>query len=122
MSGSVDAIGSFAGGISASDAGRMRDKMFAKIDANSDGSLDKSELQTFADTLSSKFGGSSDGMADRLLGAADTNADGVVSKGEFASARPPFGGSQASGLGQGGPGERPRIVHDVGPPTPPLGN
>ena len=115
MSGSVDAIGSFAGGISASDAGRMRDKMFAKIDANSDGSLDKSELQTFADTLSSKFGGSSDGMADAY-------PDGVVSKREFASARPPFEGSQASGLGQGGPGERPRIVHDVGPPTPPLGN
>jgi Ca2+-binding EF-hand superfamily protein len=55
--------------------------IFKKFDANQDGSLDMTELQTFASDLSQKTGKTID--ANTLITTLDTNKDGVVSATEF---------------------------------------
>ena len=61
---------------------QMNSKMFAKIDANGDGSIDKSELQAAFDQIASKTGGTAL-KADDLFSAIDTDGDGKVSASEF---------------------------------------
>lgn len=58
--------------------------MFAKIDANSDGSIEESELTSF---ISEGIGGSGQGPSvDDILARDDTDGDGAISFAEFQSA------------------------------------
>ncbi|MCK4574542.1 MAG: EF-hand domain-containing protein [candidate division Zixibacteria bacterium] len=62
------------------------DQMFNKLDANGDGSLDSSEIQSFADMLSERTGQSIDSV--ELMSQLDTDGDGLVNKTEMEAARP----------------------------------
>jgi hypothetical protein len=56
--------------------------VFAKIDANGDGSISQDELQQF---LSSSDGSSNDDKIAQLFNAIDTNQDGKIDKDENAA-------------------------------------
>ncbi len=64
-------------------ASQMREKMFAKADADSSGSVDSSELQGMLDKFSEKTG-TSLGTADDLMSKMDTSGDGSLSQDELA--------------------------------------
>ncbi|HVX91939.1 MAG TPA: EF-hand domain-containing protein [Xanthobacteraceae bacterium] len=68
-------------------------RLFAGIDTNGDGQIDKSELENL-------FGGSDTTLADSIFARLDTNNDGSVSRSEFASV---FHGRGHHHLGQGAP-------------------
>ena len=75
---------------------------FQKIDSNGDGSLDKTEISSFADKISEKTGQSLD--ADQLFSKLDTNGDDLISQEEFDAGRPEgpppgmMGGMQADSI------------------------
>lgn len=62
---------------------QMQTKMFAKIDTDSSGGVDKTELQTVFANASQKTGVSLD--AEKLFTTMDSNADGSLSSDELAS-------------------------------------
>lgn len=66
---------------------QMRERMFAKVDQNGDGSVDLEEMQATADKMSEKSGMSIDVSAD--FTKADLDGDGKVSKEEFMQFEPP---------------------------------
>lgn len=68
--------------LSSSRASAMKDRMFAKVDGDGSGSVDKTELQGLLDHIAEKSG-SSVGSADDLLGKMDSDADGSLSKDEL---------------------------------------
>jgi len=87
----------------------MRGQMgnpFEKIDANGDGSLDKTELSSLTDRISKMTGKSVD--ADHMISKLDADKDGLVSQEEFKSGRPQgpppgmMGGMQPGGMPGGG--------------------
>ena len=63
------------------------DQLFGKIDTNGDGSISKSELETFASTVETQSGstasGSDTSAVDQLFAAIDTNGDGSISESEL---------------------------------------
>jgi hypothetical protein len=63
------------------------DQLFGKIDTNGDGSISKSELETFASTVETQSGsaasGSDTSAVDQLFNAIDTNGDGSISESEL---------------------------------------
>lgn len=59
---------------------QMRENRFAKMDANGDGKIDKSELSSFFDEMAQKTGKSMD--VDKIFAEVDTNNDGYISKEE----------------------------------------
>ncbi len=61
-------------GCSSTAMSQRADKMFAKLDANGDGSIDKQEMAT-------AFGS----VSDKLFSKFDTNGDGSISKDESAA-------------------------------------
>lgn len=64
------------------------DKMFAKLDANSDGKLDKAEVTKMMEMRAARSGESTDpAKVDEFMKRADTNADGGVDKAELETAR-----------------------------------
>ena len=68
------------------DPAAFKDKLFAKVDANSSGGVDASELQKLLSELSQKTGqnlGSSDAQA--ALTKKDSNGDGSLGKDELAA-------------------------------------
>jgi hypothetical protein len=72
------------GGASSAWAGAsaMKAKMFAKVDSDSSGSVDKTELQGMLDKISEKTG-SQLGSADDLLGKMDSDGNGSLSSDEL---------------------------------------
>ncbi len=65
--------------------GGMHKNPFNKMDENSDGSLDASELVSMAEKLSEKTGTTID--SSDIISKLDTDDDGVVSQDEFAAGR-----------------------------------
>lgn len=68
---------------------RMRGQMknpFDKMDADGNGSLDKSEISSLAEKMSEKSGQSI--SADDLMGKMDSDEDGQVTQEEFKAGRP----------------------------------
>ena len=61
-----------------------QERMFAKIDSNGDGSVDKAELQTAFDAIAQKTGGTAK-SADALFGKFDTDGDGKLSASELST-------------------------------------
>lgn len=97
-----------ANAFGASQMSAMRDKMFSRIDTNSDNSIDKSEFS--AHLANGPAGGKS---AEEIFNEVDTDQDGLISKTENEDAmkkmaregkanRPPMGGPQGAPAG-GGP-------------------
>jgi len=79
--GSASSCASYGG---ASPA-KMKEKLFAAMDANGDGSVDKTEMQSLLDKMSAASGTSSALSVDNIMGEVDTNGDGAISKSEFAA-------------------------------------
>jgi Ca2+-binding EF-hand superfamily protein len=65
-----------------SRASAMRDKMFSKVDSDGSGSVDKTELQSMLDHISSNTGTSA-GNADELLTKMDSDGNGSLSQTEL---------------------------------------
>ena len=65
-------------------ASARSERMFAKVDADGNGGVDKSELQTMLDDISKKSGKTL-GSADDLMTKMDSNGDGSLSKDELAA-------------------------------------
>lgn len=61
-----------------------QERMFAKIDSNGDGSVDKTELQSAFDAIAQKTGGTAQ-SADALFSKFDTNGDGKLSASELST-------------------------------------
>jgi Ca2+-binding EF-hand superfamily protein len=61
----------------------QREEMFAKMDTDGNGSIDKVELQSFSQQFADKVKGPS---ADEILSQMDTDGDGQISKAEFNTA------------------------------------
>jgi Ca2+-binding EF-hand superfamily protein len=80
--GSVGSASSAWSGMSTSRAGAMKEKMFAKVDADGSGGVDATELQTMLDKVASKSGSSTVSASD-LLSQADSDGDGSLSKDEL---------------------------------------
>jgi hypothetical protein len=68
--------------LASSRASAMKQKMFAKVDSDGSGTVDKSELQTMLDKLSERSGQTL-GSADDLLGKMDSNGDGSLDSEEL---------------------------------------
>ena len=83
---SISAIGSSSNAWAAASSQRsqMQARMFAKVDADSSGSVDKAELQTMLADVDKKLGTSTSGSAAELMTKFDSNADGSLSSDELA--------------------------------------
>lgn len=68
--------------MSASRASAMKDKMFAKVDKDGSGSVDKSELQGMLDHMAERSGTTA-ASADDMLGKMDSDGDGSLNKDEL---------------------------------------
>lgn len=89
----------------------MQNRMFAKVDTDSSGGVNASELQTMLEDVSQKTGVSFGKTAQELLTAMDSNGDGAVGSDELAqgmqSIMPPppstmdFAQSHGNGGGKG---------------------
>ncbi len=88
-----------------SQVAAMRGQMgnpFKEIDSNGDGSLDSTEIASFADKISEVTGQSVD--ADQLFSELDTDENGLISQEEFDAGRPEgpppamMGGMPAGGM------------------------
>lgn len=94
MKGGDTMVNAISSGMSTMNFGPMRgvqggqgkDDLFTKVDSNQDGSLDESEVASFADKMSEMTGQSSD--AAEMMAMFDSDEDGAVSESEFPSARP----------------------------------
>lgn len=62
---------------------QMQARMFAKVDSDSSGSVDKTELQSMLSDVSKKTGASIDGNIDDTFSKMDSNADGKLSSDEL---------------------------------------
>ncbi|MDA8125996.1 MAG: EF-hand domain-containing protein [Deltaproteobacteria bacterium] len=92
---------------STASVAEMRQQLFNKIDTNSDGSLDKSEITSMIEENASS-------MVDTLFGSQDTDQDGLLSSIEFESGMAKLGQEMkgAAGVSGGGAGKA------GGPPPP----
>ena len=70
--------------LTASRATARKDKLFARADANGDGKVDTSELQTVLDKIASKTGTTAASASD-LMASLDTDGSGSLSQDEFSS-------------------------------------
>ena len=89
-------ISSLSGGIpDASAIAEMRQKMFAKIDGNNDGGIDKSELKSFGSKI-----GLDDSQIDQAFGDFDTDGSGAIDAKEHEAIFDKIGEQLKSSLGQ----------------------
>jgi Ca2+-binding EF-hand superfamily protein len=109
MKGGDTMINATSSGMNSMNFGPMRgvqgsqgkDDLFTKVDTNQDGSLDESEVATFAEKMSEMTGQSAD--AAEMMAKFDTDEDGTVTESEFSAARhqgpppPPPGGMMPPG-------------------------
>lgn len=84
------AFSGMRGGTSPPDMAKMQEKAFAKMDANSDGGVDKSELSSFlqktASTNSTTTSTSDSSDVDDLFGEMDADGDGSITQQESSDA------------------------------------
>ncbi len=80
-------LSSMGGSRGGPDLSKLQEKLFAKADANGDGSIDKSELSSLLKSNASSDGsGSSSSDIDTLFSALDSDGSGSVSKDETSAA------------------------------------
>jgi len=68
-------------GMDPSRRAEMKQQMFAKVDTDGDGSIDRSEFESMAEKLSERSGQSID--VEKAFASLDTNADGLLAKAEI---------------------------------------
>jgi Ca2+-binding EF-hand superfamily protein len=68
-------------GMDPSRRAEMKERMFARVDANGDGSIGETEFASMAEKLSERSGQSID--AAEAFASLDTNADGLLVKDEL---------------------------------------
>lgn len=94
------------------------DKMFAKIDSDGSGAVDKTELQAMLDDMATRSGKTGKLSADELLAKADANGDGSLDKTELdqgmKSLMPAPASTMAFAQARGGPGGPPPPSSDTG--------
>ena len=78
----ISSAGSAWSDMSSARASSRADRMFAKVDADGSGGIDKTELQGMLDKFSAKTGNSL-GSAGDLMSKMDSNGDGSLSKDEL---------------------------------------
>ncbi len=78
-----DAIGGFMGTMNTQEMQKHQDEMFCKLDSNSDGSIDKTELASLAKNISEDTGNTLD--VDSVFSTYDTDGDSQLSKDELNS-------------------------------------
>ncbi len=66
---------------------QRQEQMFARVDQNSDGKLDETEMQVMADKMSERTGIDMD-FAE-IMATFDTDGDGSINQEEFKAMRPP---------------------------------
>ena len=114
----VSSASSAWSGMSSARASARSDKMFAKVDTDSSGSVDTSELQSMLDDISSKTGNTL-GSASDLMTTMDTDGSGTLSKDELdtgmKSLMPPPSSTLDFAQQQGGMGG----MDGMPPPPPP---
>lgn len=80
----ISAIGGSAGAWPAlGSPGRMKEQLFAKVDAEGSGGVDKTALQGLLDKVASRSGAAA-GSAEDLFAGIDSDGDGSVSADELA--------------------------------------
>jgi Ca2+-binding EF-hand superfamily protein len=62
---------------------QMQEKMFAKVDTDSSGGVDKSELQGLLTSVAQKTGVTNNSSSDELFSKMDSNSDGSLSSDEL---------------------------------------
>jgi len=80
----ISGMGAFVRGLNLEAMQQRREQMFNRVDRNSDGGLDRTEMQMFADKLSERTGTSID--IDDVFAKFDGDHDGVLGKAEGLSA------------------------------------
>jgi Ca2+-binding EF-hand superfamily protein len=107
----ISAVGSASSAwsdLSSLRASAMKEKMFAKVDSDSSGSVDKTELQGMLDHMA-KMTGNSLGSADDLMTKMDADGNGSLSSDELDSGMkslmpPPSSTVDFAQQREGGPG------------------
>lgn len=94
----INSSNSLMGQLGMTSARPKPEDMFAKIDSNSDGSIDKTEMQSFSEQISNQDGDTID--ISRMFADMDTDSDGLISQDEFLAAKPP---EPPQGMGPGQP-------------------
>jgi|GEM_PF-3513104 Ca2+-binding EF-hand superfamily protein len=107
---SIGAISSLGGGYDSTSINEMRQAIFQKWDTNGDGSIDASECQSAAETMSQETGLSI--TADQMMAIFDLNEDGAITQAEQTEASPTWEQHMADLMGASGMGP-------MGPPPPP---
>ena len=107
---SIGAMSSIGGGYDSMSINEMRQNMFKKWDTNGDGSIDASECQTAADTMSKETGLSI--TADQMMSIFDLNQDSVITQAEQTEASPTWEQHMANLMDAAG-------MSPMGPPPPP---
>jgi Ca2+-binding EF-hand superfamily protein len=80
--GAVGGVSSAWSDYGSSRANAMKERLFAKVDSDSSGSVDKTELQSMLDHMATQ-GGSQAASADDWLGKMDSNGDGSLDSSEL---------------------------------------
>jgi Ca2+-binding EF-hand superfamily protein len=94
----INSSNSLMGQLNMTSARPKPEEMFAKIDSNGDGSIDKTEMQSFSEQISNQDGDTID--ISKMFTDMDTDGDGSISKDEFLAAKPP---EMKGGQGPGQP-------------------
>ncbi|MBU8871411.1 MAG: EF-hand domain-containing protein [Gemmatimonadales bacterium] len=107
----IQSISGMGGGMMGMQGAQGRpgpEQSFNKLDADGDGILSTTELQTMADMMAEKMGENGPSSED-IMAKMDSDGDGALSFAEFAAGRPqgrsqggPGGGMMASGRSFGG--------------------
>jgi Ca2+-binding EF-hand superfamily protein len=90
MSGSIGSIGGSTAmmmhgmrGMHRPDPSQLAEKLYSQLDTSGQGYIQKSDLQTAVDKISTSGNTSSSGSVDDLFARLDTDSDGKVTKQEF---------------------------------------
>ena len=93
MVGNVSMTSPGRDGLDSARVGEMKQRLFKKLDADADGSLNAEEISAFKPPRLEGRGDIAAPDANELIAIADTDGDQRLSEEEFLSARPPAGNS-----------------------------
>jgi len=104
----INSSNSLMGQLNMTSARPKPEEMFAKIDSNGDGSIDRTEMQSFSEQISNQDGDAID--ISQMFAEIDTDGDGAISQDEFLAAKPP---APPQGMGPGEPPDPEKMFGDM---------